>query len=304
MALEQRIAELRAFNRFYTNLIGVLRQGYLRTPYTLTESRLIFELAQADQLDVADLRRSLDIDAGYLSRILKRFEADGIVERARSAVDRRRQVIRLTSRGRQVFGTLNSRSAEDFRRLLGRLPDEQQADVIGAPRTIRNLLGEAAGRELSIRPAGSGDYGWVVSRHGALYAQEHGWDETFEGAVAAIVAGYLEGHDPARETAWIAEVGGLRAGSVFCVARSAEVAQLRLLLVEPWARGVGAGSRLIQTCLDFARQRGYRQVMLWTNDVLVEARRLYVREGFELRSSERHHSYGQDLVGEDWWLTV
>jgi DNA-binding MarR family transcriptional regulator/GNAT superfamily N-acetyltransferase len=297
----ERVAAVRAFNRFYTNVIGVLHQGLLDTPYSLTEARVIFELAQRDATELVDLRRGLDVDAGYLSRILARFESDGLVKRERSAADGRRQVIQLTGRGREAFAVLDRRSAEENSALLERLTDEDQRRLLAAMGVIRELL-EDAPRPASfvVRPPEPGDLGWVVQRHGAIYAEEYQWDETFEALVARIVADYIDHRNPRREGAWIAEVDGEPAGCVFCVQKEVSVAQLRLLLVEPRMRGRGIGSRLVTECLRFAKRAGYEQIVLWTNDVLVDARRIYERAGFKLREEGPHHSFGHDLVQQVW----
>jgi DNA-binding MarR family transcriptional regulator/GNAT superfamily N-acetyltransferase len=301
----QRVAAVRGFNRFYTNIIGVLGEGLLRTPYSLAEARVIFELAQRDRTEVTELRRSLDLDAGYLSRILARFAADGLITRERSTSDGRRQIVALSDSGRAAFSVLDSRSAEDVGALLGRLTAEQQRRLIGAMETIRDLLGATPKPPaVELRPLAPGDVGWVVHRHGVLYAEEYEWDETFEALVARILADYVDNRDPRRESAWIAEVDGAPVGCVFCMRHDEETAQLRLLLVEPGARGSGVGGRLVEECIRFARQAGYRRMMLWTNDVLTDARRLYERAGFTLAKEEKHHSYGHDLVGQDWWLDL
>jgi DNA-binding MarR family transcriptional regulator/GNAT superfamily N-acetyltransferase len=296
------VRAVRAFNRFYTNVIGVLREGLLRTPYSLTEARVIFELAQQGATDVADLRRTLDIDAGYLSRILARFETDGLATRKRSQSDGRRQVIRLTDQGQAVFAMLDARSAEEVRELLSRLTEEDQRRLIGAMGTIHELLeGSPRAEAFVLRAPGPGDLGWVVHRHGVLYAEEYGWDDTFEALVARIVADYVDHRDPQRERAWIAEAGREPVGCVFCVKKDDKTAQLRLLLVDPRARGRGIGARLVEECMGFARRAGYEEMMLWTNDVLEQARRIYERAGFELVEEEWHHSFGHDLVGQNWW---
>lgn len=302
---DEAVAQVRAFSRFFTAILGVLDEGLLNSPYTLTEARLIYELAQDGSVEVVDLRRSLDLDAGYLSRILARFEADGLVVRDRSEVDARRQVVRMTPAGRTAYAMLDARSADQVAGLLETLTVEEQARLLDAMRTIRALLDrEPRQRPWLIRPLRSGDLGWVVYRHGVLYAREYGWDETFEALVARIVAEYGEGRDPKREDAWIAELDGQPAGCVFCVRGDDETAKLRLLLVEPSARGTGIGSRLVDECIRFAREAGYRRMMLWTNDVLVAARRIYERAGFVLVEEEKHHSFGQDLVGQVWELEL
>ncbi len=304
-AARERVSAVRAFNRFYTNVIGLLREGLLRTPYSLTEARVIFELAQRDTSEVPDLRRALDIDAGYLSRILSRFEADGLATRGRSRSDARRQVIRLTDGGRDVFRMLDSRSTGEISKLLSPLRDEEQRRLIGAMATIRGILEDARREDAFVlRPPTPGDLKWVVHRHGVLYGEEYGWDETFEALVARIVDDFADRRDPERERAWIAEMDGEPVGCVFCVQKEEAVAQLRLLLVEPAARGRGIGTRLVQECVAFARQVGYERIMLWTNDVLEDARRIYERTGFELVEEERHRSFGHDLVGQNWWLSL
>jgi DNA-binding MarR family transcriptional regulator/GNAT superfamily N-acetyltransferase len=303
----ERVAELRAFTRFYTSVLGVLDEGLLHTPYSVTEARIIFELAQHDATDLADLRRRLGVDAGYMSRIAARLEADGLLTRERSPVDARRQVLRLTDQGRSVFATLDARAAEQAADLLGGLPEPVQQRVVAAMGTIRAVLADGPGehpRTVVLRPPGPGDYGWIVARHGALYAAEHGWDTSFEGLVARIVSDFLAGHDPAREAAWIAEVDGEPVGCVFCVARDETTAQLRILLVEPDARGLGIGARLVDECVRFARRAGYTSMVLWTNDVLVSARRIYEAAGFRLVDEEPHHSFGRDLVGQTWSLDL
>lgn len=300
-AIEDRVATVRAFNRFYTDIIGVLGEGLLATRYSLTEARVLFELARGDAAQAADLRRTLHVDAGYLSRILSRFEAEGLVTRQRSAADGRRQVIRLTEHGRSEFATLDARSGEETSRLLAPLAEEEQRRLVAAMTTVREILEGAPRPDAYIlRPPRPGDLGWVVARHGELYAEEYGWDETFEALVARIVADYVDGHDPDRERAWIAEVDGSPAGCVFCVRKEERIAQLRLLLVEPSARGLGIGSRLVEECARFAARAGYRQLTLWTNDVLDAARRIYERAGFQLVKTEPHHSFGRDLVGQHW----
>jgi DNA-binding MarR family transcriptional regulator/N-acetylglutamate synthase-like GNAT family acetyltransferase len=299
------VAAVREFNRFYTNVLGLLREGLLDTPYSLTEARVIFELARADQTETSQLRRWLDIDAGYLSRILARFEADGIVSRSRSAADARRQVIGLTATGRAAFATLDALSAGQIRGLLAGLPAGRRASLVSAMAGITEILGGAPRRDtLMLRAPVPGELGWVVQRHGALYAAEYGWDESFEALVARIVADYAARADRKREAAWIVEADGQPAGCVFCMRKSDDVAQLRLLLVEPQARGRGVGERLVAQCVGFARRRGYREIVLWTNDVLHAARRIYQRAGFELVASEEHHSFGHDLVAQDWRLPL
>jgi DNA-binding MarR family transcriptional regulator/GNAT superfamily N-acetyltransferase len=295
---------VREFSRFYTNVIGVLREGLLDTPYTLTEGRVVYELAQHESTEVADLRRVLDIDPGYMSRILAAFEADGLVTRSRSERDGRRQVIALTRRGRDAFDTLNARSAGEIKQLLAPLSHHDRARLVESLGVGRQLLGDELRGRVTLRAPTSGDYGWVVERHGVLYRTEYDWDETMEGLIATIVGAFAQGHDSERERAWIAELAGVRVGCVFCVRKSEEVAQLRLLLVEPAARGHGLGTRLVDACIDFARGAGYRELVLWTNDVLHAARGIYERAGFRLVEEGRHHSFGQDLVEQTWSLEL
>jgi DNA-binding MarR family transcriptional regulator/GNAT superfamily N-acetyltransferase len=305
--MDSPVAEVRAFTRFYTAVIGVLDEGLLGTPYSVTEARVLFELAQSDATDVADLRRGLRLDSGYMSRIAARLEADGLVTRAPSGRDARRQVLALTPRGREVFADLDARSADQVAHLLDKLDEADQERLVTAMGTVRSLLGAAQGdglpataRTVVLREPGPGDLGWVVARHGSVYAAEYGWNAEFEGLVARIVADYAAGHDPRREAAWIAELDGEPVGCVFCVARDDTTAQLRILLVDPAARGLGIGARLVAECLRFATAAGYESMMLWTNDVLTSARRIYEAAGFRLVDEEPHHSFGQDLVGQVW----
>jgi DNA-binding MarR family transcriptional regulator/GNAT superfamily N-acetyltransferase len=305
--MDSPVAEVRAFTRFYTAVIGVLDEGLLGTPYSVTEARVLFELAQSDATDVADLRRGLRLDSGYMSRIAARLEADGLVTRAPSGRDARRQVLALTPRGREVFADLDARSADQVAHLLDKLGEADQERLVTAMGTVRSLLGAAQGdglpataRTVVLREPGPGDLGWVVARHGSVYAAEYGWNAEFEGLVARIVADYAAAHDPRREAAWIAELDGEPVGCVFCVARDNTTAQLRILLVDPAARGLGIGARLVAECLRFATAAGYKSMMLWTNDVLTSARRIYEAAGFRLVDEEPHHSFGQDLVGQVW----
>jgi DNA-binding MarR family transcriptional regulator/GNAT superfamily N-acetyltransferase len=305
-ARDRRIGEVRAFNRFYTSVIGLLEPEHLHTPYTLTEARLIFELAQRDRADLRDLRELLGLDAGYLTRLVQRFESAGLVGRERSASDARRQVVWLTKDGRAAYRTLNDRSEEQIGALLARLPEPEQHRLIGAMTTIRDLL--AAPRPPAsylLRPPEAGDLGWVVARNAAIYAAEYGWDDAYEALVARIVADYVEHRDPDHERAWIAELAGVPVGCVFCVRADRSespprTAKLRLLLVEPSARGLGIGARLVDECLRYATRAGYQRMVLWTNDVLTQARHIYQRAGFELVETEKHHSFGHDLTGETW----
>jgi len=303
---EDQIAAVRAFSRFYTRQIGLLEEGLYDSEFSLTEVRVLYELAQRDALTASDLSRELGLDAGYLSRLLKRFEARGLVTRSPSATDARQSVLALTAAGRAAFAPLDKASHDEIAALLDRLPAEDREGLVGAMRKIQRLLGgapepEAPYRLRSLRP---GDIGWVTHRQALLYATEYGWDQTFEALVAEIAAGFVKTFDPARENCWIAERDGEIVGSVFLVRQSDEVAKLRLLYVEASARGLGVGRRLVEECIRFARDRGYGTLTLWTNDILVSARRIYETAGFRLVEEERHHSFGKDLVGQNWTLDL
>lgn len=302
------IATVRAFNRRYTRVIGVLREGMLDTEYSLTEARILFELATSGATEAIRLRQALDLDPGYLSRILTRFKHRGLIESGRSSTDGRRQEVRLTDRGRAEFEMLNQRSGDDVAALLAAHPPAQRIQLLRAMQTIERILDQPAGEEPArpfvLRAPRPGDYGWVMQRHGEIYAAEYGWDTTYEGLIATILADYLNKHDETRERAWIAEAGGRPVGSIFCVAENETTARLRLLLVDPDARGLGVGSALVDECLRFATEVGYREMVLWTNDVLTSARHIYQRAGFELAESKPHRSWGADLVGQTWRKTL
>jgi DNA-binding MarR family transcriptional regulator/GNAT superfamily N-acetyltransferase len=295
------VDDVRGFNRFYTRVLGLLRPDLAGSAFGLTEARVLFELAHRHDVAVSDLRCDLDLDAGYLSRILSGFAASGFVARETSAADGRRQIVRLTDDGRRAFDELDRLQAGAIATMLGPLVEAQRAELVTSMGRIRRTLGDEPGwRGLVLRPPAPGDLGWVVERHGYRYAEEYGWDTSFEALVARIVADFAERDDTKREAAWIAELDGERVGCVFCTAAAADTAQLRLLIVEPSARGAGVGTRLVEECLRFARQAGYRRITLWTNDVLVAARRVYERAGFRCDRREPHHSFGHDLVGEYW----
>jgi DNA-binding MarR family transcriptional regulator/GNAT superfamily N-acetyltransferase len=296
------VDDVRGFNRFYTRVLGLLRPDLAGSAFGLTEARVLFELAHRDDVGVSELRRDLDLDAGYLSRILSGFTASGLAVREKSAADGRRQVVRLTDDGRRAFDELDRLQAGAIDTLLAPLDDGQRIQLVGAMGQIRRTLSREARRTgIVLRPPQPGDLGWVVERHGARYAAEYGWDATFEALVARIVAEFAERRDTQREAAWIAELDGERVGCVFCTAADAEhTAQLRLLLVEPSARGSGVGTRLVDECVRFAKRAGYRRMTLWTNDVLAAARRIYERAAFRCDRRESHHSFGHDLVGEYW----
>jgi DNA-binding MarR family transcriptional regulator/N-acetylglutamate synthase-like GNAT family acetyltransferase len=303
---ERRIAIVRRFNRFYTKQIGLLGEGYLETPFSLTEARVLYELAHRERPSATELARELALDAGYLSRILRGFERRRLLTRTRSKSDGRQSHLALTARGRAAFAPLDVRSRQDIGAMLTRLAPGEQKRLIDAMRTVEAVLGARPEGKAAfvLRPHQPGDMGWVVHRHGALYAQEYGFDERFEALVAGVVAKFVERYDPRRERCWIAEKDGDVVGSVFLVRRSRSVAQLRLLLVEPKARGLGIGERLVAECVRFARQAGYRKVTLWTNSVLRAARRLYQAAGFRRVHREPHQSFGKSLVGETWELSL
>ena len=305
--LAGQVAVVRAFNRFYTNVIGLVHGMYLDMPYSLTEARLLYEMARRDVTGVADLRRAVDIDAGYLSRVLGRFEADGLVTRQRSASDARRQDVALTSAGLAAAAELDARSDSQVGELLAGV---DRPRVLTAMREITDLLSaEGAGtrpraRTVVLRPPAPGDLGWVLQRHGAVYAAEYGWNSEFEAYVARIIAEYLTDSDPRRTAGWVAELDGVPAGFVCCVPEDDSTARLRLLLVESWARGLGIGGRLVDEVLRFARQAGYERIVLSTVSVLASARRIYQRAGFTLVREQPEHSYGNDLIAEDWARSV
>ncbi|MFP2907697.1 GNAT family N-acetyltransferase [Pyxidicoccus sp. 3LFB2] len=302
---ERNVAAVRHFNRFYTQRIGVLPEGHLESDFSLTEVRVLYELANREKPTAAELSRDLGLDPGYLSRVLRGFGARGLVARERSEADGRQSLMRLTRRGQDAFARLNARSSDEVGALLARLTPSGQRRLLDAMRTIEELLGGKAEAEKApylLRQHRPGDMGWVVQRHGVLYFQEYGWDERFEALVAGITAKFIQEYEPTRERCWIAERDGENVGSVFLVQESKTVAKLRLLLVEPSARGMGIGARLVDECVRFAREAGYRKVRLWTNEVLHAARHLYEQAGFVLVHSEPHDSFGHGLVGETWEL--
>ncbi|MFK0017964.1 GNAT family N-acetyltransferase [Streptomyces sp. NPDC090798] len=303
------VQDFRSFNRFYTNVIGALDYGrHLYAPYTLTESRVLYELAHSPRTDAADLRAELSLDAGYLSRILNRFEQDGLIERTPSERDPRRRRITLTARGRETAALLDERSRESVGALLATVPADDRPRLAEAMQTVRTLLssGRPPRREdVVLREPGPGDLGWIVQRNAALYAAEYGWNTDYEGLVARIVADFAEDHDPHLERVWIAELDGRPVGCVMCVRDDAPgTARLRLLLVDPDARGLRIGDRLVEAVIDFARDGGYHDLVLWTNDVLSAARRIYQRHGFVLVAEKPHRSFGADLLGQDWRLDL
>ena len=303
---DRRVGAVRRFNRFWTRQIGVLREGYMESSFSLTEVRVLYELAHREETTASELGEELGLDAGYLSRVLRGFEKHGLIHKRPSEGDGRRRLLRLTERGREAFAPLDARSRNDIGAMLGSLPVAEQERLVEAMRTIEELLSVRPDPAVPylLRPPWPGDMGWVVHRHGDLYAREYGWDERFEALVAEIVAKFIRQYDPRLERCWIAERDGEIVGCVFLVRESEAIAKLRLLLVEPKARGLGIGSRLVEECIRFARQAGYRKITLWTNDVLSSARRIYEAKGFRLVHEEPHHSFGHDLVGQTWELML
>jgi DNA-binding MarR family transcriptional regulator/N-acetylglutamate synthase-like GNAT family acetyltransferase len=301
-----RVGEVRRFNRFWTRQIGVLREGYLESPFSLTEVRVLYELAHREETTAGELGEELGLDAGYLSRILSGFQKHGLIRKRPSEADGRRRLLRLTERGRGAFAPLEARSRSEIGAMLGGMSIAGQERLVEAMRAIERLLSFRPDPAVPylLRPPQPGDMGWVVHRHGVLYAREYGWDERFEALVAGIVAKFIQQYDPRVERCWIAERDGEVVGCVFLVRESEEVAKLRLLLVEPEARGLGIGSRLVEECIRFARQAGYLKITLWTNDVLNSARRIYEAMGFQLVHEKPHRSFGHDLVGQTWELML
>lgn len=295
---------VRRFNRFYTRRIGALGEGHLDTPFSLTEARVLYELAQRDTAIATELTQELGLDAGYLSRILRGFQERGLLDRRPSGTDARQSVLSLTEQGRAAFTQLNATAHRDIAAMLDAVPAAGRARLVTAMRTIEEVLaGRPEPREpYLLRGPRPGDLGWVVQSHGELYAREFGWNAEFEALIAEIVAAYVRNLRPERERCWIAERDGENVGSVFVVRQSDDVAKLRLLLVDPRARGLGIGARLVDECIRFSRDAGYRTLTLWTNDVLRSARRIYVAAGFRLVREEPHHSFGCDLVSQTWEL--
>lgn len=305
---DQNVAAVRHFNRFYTQKIGVLTDGLLKSEYSLTEARLFYELHHREAPTAAELSRELALDPGYLSRLLRRFGNEGHIERVPSALDGRQHLLRLTAKGEQTYARLNNRSEDSIRTLLSPLRGDERQRIVEAMRVIEELLAETKPRvsaeSVVLRPHRSGDIGWVIQRHGELYSQEYGWDERFEALVAGIASRFILEREPERERCWIAELNGRSVGSVFLVSESKTVAKLRLLLVEPSARGLGIGTRLVDACISFARDAGYRKVRLWTDSQLLAARHLYEQAGFVRIGTEPHNDFGEGLVSETWELKL
>jgi DNA-binding MarR family transcriptional regulator/N-acetylglutamate synthase-like GNAT family acetyltransferase len=303
----EKVEAVRRFNRFYTRQIGILNEGLLESPFSLTEARVIYELASRQQATATELGSELGLDAGYLSRTLRGFEKRRLLRKKAAEKDARQSVLSLTAQGQKEFQNLNQLSHNQIEELLRDLSYIEQNRLVAAMKTIEELL-KAETKEGNfsyiLRPPQAGDLGWVVQSNGALYAQEYGWDESYEALVAQIVADFVKNFDPKRERCWIAEKDGENVGSVFLVKKSETVAKLRLLIVDPKARGLGIGKRLVDECTRFARQVGYRKISLWTNSILLAARSIYKQAGYELVKSENQHLFGKDSVGETWELKL
>jgi DNA-binding MarR family transcriptional regulator/GNAT superfamily N-acetyltransferase len=304
--VDRRAEQVRRFNRLYTREIGALTHRLLDSPYSLTEARVLYEIAHLRDATANRLCKELGLDAGYVSRIVTGFRERGLVSRDPAATDRRQHILSLTPKGRSAFNTLDQRSHEEVRAKLGQLSAIDQEELVEILERVAALLGKrsSASAPFVVRPHRSGDIGWVVERHGVLYTREYGWDSSFEALVAEIAAQFLRNFDAKREACWIAERHGSRVGSVFLVRKTDRVAQLRLLLVEPSARGFGVGRHLVRECGRFARDAGYQTITLWTNSVLHAARRIYEETGFRLVDEKPHHSFGKDLVGQTWELAI
>jgi DNA-binding MarR family transcriptional regulator/GNAT superfamily N-acetyltransferase len=306
---DERIAAVRRFNRYYTRQIGVLRKTFLDSPYSLGEARVLYEIASHRERTASEIARSLDLDAGYLSRVLRNFERHGLIRKRTSPKDGRQSHLTLTPRGRKSFMPLDARSQRDTAAMLGKLAPADQARLIAAMATIETLLEEhaqepASQRRYALRAPRPGDFGWIVNRNAELYAQDYGWVAPFEGVCAQIVADFVNKYDASRERGWIAELDGENVGAVMLANDGDDIARLRLLLVEPKARGLGIGARLVDEAIRFARSAGYRKITLWTHSVLTAARHIYQRAGFKLMRSEEHQSWGQPVVSEHWDLEL
>jgi len=301
-ASDDHVLAVRAFNRFYTRKLGVLDQQLLKSPFSLSEARVLYELAHGGELSAKQIGPELGLDPGYLSRIVQGFDDAGLIARTPLVSDRRQYRLSLTAKGRQAFAKLDRATQEDVAAMLRPLMEEDRGRLTGAMATIERLLGAPRTRPPAaiLRTPRPGDMGWVVQSHGALYAAEYGFDSAFEALVAEIVAKFMTSFDSSRERCWIADIEGRPVGSVFLVKASDDVAKLRLLLLDPAARGQGLGQRLVSECMSFAKACGYRRITLWTQSILVAARKIYQDAGFTLVASEPHRSFGQDLIGETW----
>jgi DNA-binding MarR family transcriptional regulator/N-acetylglutamate synthase-like GNAT family acetyltransferase len=305
-AFEERIQAVRRFNRFYTRQMGVLQEHQLGSDFSLAEMRVLYELAHREKCSAKEIGGYLGLDPGYLSRILTRFAKMHLVRRERLQKDARHVSLELTEAGRSAFELLNRESSAQVGEMLNRMPETEQTKLVHAMRDIEEVVAgkKTNGEALVLRPHRPGDIGWVIHRHGALYAQEYGWDDTFEALVAEIAAQFIKNFDVRRERCWIAERNGEAVGTVFLVKYTDEVAKLRLLLVEPHARGLGVGRHLVEECIRFARLAGYRKITLWTQSILTAARNIYRRAGFKLVKEEPQRAFGAALVSETWELEL
>ncbi|MDQ3102930.1 MAG: helix-turn-helix domain-containing GNAT family N-acetyltransferase [Actinomycetota bacterium] len=299
-----RIEAVRTFNRNYTRAAGLLTERLHDTPHSLTEARILFELGAKRELSMIELRSRIGLDPGYLSRVVSRLERRGLVSKRRSADDGRVQLLSLTADGAADRRILDARSASQVDALLEPIASDRQEELVGAMRTVTGILSPSAEAEVTLRPPGPGDLGWIVQRHGVLFPREYGWGPGFEALIARVIADFSAAADDPGNAAWIAELDGERAGSILCVGGGGGAAKLRLLLVEPFARGHGLGAVLVDECISFARAAGYDELVLWTMEVLVHARPIYERAGFELVSTEKHRMFGPELVGQDWRLRL
>ena len=304
--MSHRIEAVRRFNRFYTRQIGLLQEGLAKSTFSLPQARIIYELAQHNNITATQLCEELGFDPGYLSRLLKELKNREIIHKKPSDTDGRKHLITLSEKGQAEYSKLKVSTQQETQSMISRLPEEHQRKLLEAMHTIESLLDTNPSKKTSylLRPHQPGDIGWVIQAHGRLYNQEYNWDESFEGLAAEIAGQFLKNYDHRRERCWIAEIDGVIVGSVFLMQKSDSVAQLRMLLIEPKARGLGIGKRLVQECTRFATQVGYEKIMLWTNSVLHTARHLYQREGYQLITEKPHHSFGHDLVGETWELAL
>lgn len=299
---DHEVSAVRAFNRFYTSKLGVLDQQLLKSPFSLSEARVLYELAHREDAAAKEIGIELGLDPGYLSRIVQKFDEDGLITRKPLPSDRRQYRLGLTARGRQAFAKLERSSHDDVAAMLAALPGSDRGRLVGAMAAIERLLGDSSvpPPPAILRDPRPGDMGWVVQSHGALYAREYGFDSSFEGLVAEIAGKFLTSFDASRERCWIADIDGVQVGSVFLVRQSDDVAKLRLLLVDPAGRGQRLGQRLVGECIAFAQACGYRRITLWTQSILLAARRIYQDTGFVLVATEPHRSFGQNLIGETW----
>ena len=303
---DNHIAAVRNFSRVYTRQIGFLRKGLQHSKYSLTEARIVFELAHRTNLTASDLCRELDLDAGYLSRILNKLEQQNLIEKNRSDEDGRQRPRKLTHEGQKAFELLDQRSNDEVSEILNKLSSGDRVNLVDAMATIEGILDKSFkySEPFYLRQHEAGDMGWVIHQHGLLYHREYGWDERFEMLVARICLDFVNTYDAQREHCWIAEMQGEQVGSIFCIRENEDVAKLRLLLVSPKMRGSGLGTLLVNECIRFARRAGYKKLTLWTSDILVEARKIYDKADFLLVEEERHRSFGHDLVGQNLELVL